>query len=151
MFQCRQFSTILQQGALKEKWLSSGSSGWVSGGRETWNLCGRLRWPSFLWLIFTGPGGHGPLGPPGSATGIKCLFNTSDLTQIQPSEQRSGLKLSVLAQWISLYLVRVKLPFKSLWAAGLWNMAKCKFLSTRFTVNFPGFICSLSLNSVFFV
>ena len=44
---------------------SSGSSGRVRGGRETWNLCGRLRQPSFLWPIFTGPGGvHGPLGPP---------------------------------------------------------------------------------------
>ena len=47
---------------------SSGSSGRVRGGRETWNLCCRPWW-SFLWLIFTGPGGHGPLGPPGSATG----------------------------------------------------------------------------------
>ena len=50
---------------------SSGSSGRVrGGGRETWNLCGRLWWPSFLWPIFTGPGGPWPLGPPpGSATG----------------------------------------------------------------------------------
>ena len=38
-----------------------GKGGW---GRETWNLCGRLWQPSFLWLIFRGPGGHGPLGPP---------------------------------------------------------------------------------------
>ena len=36
---------------------SSGSSGRVRGGRETWNLCSRLWRPSFLWLIFTGPGG----------------------------------------------------------------------------------------------
>ena len=44
---------------------SSGSSVWVRGGRqETWNLCSRLWQPSFLWLIFTGPGGgHDPLGP----------------------------------------------------------------------------------------
>ena len=50
--------------------IRSGSSGRVrGGGRETWNLCGRLRQPSFLWPIFTGPGGgNGPLGPPGSAT-----------------------------------------------------------------------------------
>ena len=40
--------------------VSSGSSGWVRGGRETWNLCGRLRQPSFLWPIFTGPGGPWP-------------------------------------------------------------------------------------------
>ena len=40
---------------------SSGSSDWVGGGRETWNLCGRLRRPSFLWPIFTGPGGQPPL------------------------------------------------------------------------------------------
>ena len=40
---------------------SSGSSGRIRGGWETWNLCGCLRRPSFLWLIFTGPGGgHGP-------------------------------------------------------------------------------------------
>ena len=50
--------------------LSSGSSGRVrGGGKETWNLCGRLRWPSFLWLIFTGPGGMPHSAPPGSATG----------------------------------------------------------------------------------
>ena len=43
--------------------ISSGSSGRVrGGGQETWNLCGRLRWPSFLWPIFTGPGG-GPWPP----------------------------------------------------------------------------------------
>ena len=43
---------------------SSGSSGRVrEGGRETWNLCSRLRWPSFLWLIFTGPRGPCPPGP----------------------------------------------------------------------------------------
>ena len=34
------------------------------GGRETWNLCGRIWWPSFLWLIFLGPGGRPwPLTP----------------------------------------------------------------------------------------
>ena len=40
------------------------------GGWETWNLCGRLWRPSFSWLLFTRPGGHGPLAPPppGSAT-----------------------------------------------------------------------------------
>ena len=39
----------------------SGSSGRVrGGGRETWNLCGRLRRLSFLWPIFTGPGGPWP-------------------------------------------------------------------------------------------
>ena len=43
---------------------SSGSSGRVEGGRETWNICSRFRWPSFLWLVFTGLGGHGPLAPP---------------------------------------------------------------------------------------
>ena len=44
---------------------SSGSSGRVRGGRETWNLCGRLRRPSFLWPIFTGPGGAmAPSAPP---------------------------------------------------------------------------------------
>ena len=44
---------------------SSGSSGRVRGGRETWNLCSRLWQPSFLWLIFTGPGGiMAPLPPP---------------------------------------------------------------------------------------
>ena len=36
---------------------SIGSSSWVGGGQETWNLCGRLWRPSFLWLVFTGPGG----------------------------------------------------------------------------------------------
>ena len=46
-------------------WRSSGSSGRVRGGRETWNLCGRLRLPSFLWPIFTGPGGAmAPSAPP---------------------------------------------------------------------------------------
>ena len=51
--------------------ISSGSSGRVrGGGRETWNLCGRLWRPSFLWPIFTGPGGGAwpPRPPPGSAT-----------------------------------------------------------------------------------
>ena len=49
---------------------SSGSSDRVEvRGQETWNLCGRIQRPSFLWLIFTVPGGgHGPLAPPGSAT-----------------------------------------------------------------------------------
>ena len=45
--------------------LSSGSSGrGLEGGQETWNLCGRIRRPSILWFIFTGPGGHGPSSPP---------------------------------------------------------------------------------------
>ena len=50
---------------------SSGSSGRVrgGGGRETWNLCGRLWQSSFYGLFSQGRGGHGPLGPPGSATG----------------------------------------------------------------------------------
>ena len=43
-----------------EWYFSSGSSSRVGGGRETWNLCSRLRWPSFLWLIFTLRGGGGP-------------------------------------------------------------------------------------------
>ena len=51
---------------------SSGSSGRVRGGWETWNLCGRLRWPSFLWPIFTGQGGGmAPSASPGSATELK--------------------------------------------------------------------------------
>ena len=34
------------------------AAGWGGGeGQETWNLCDRLWWPSFLWLIFTGPKG----------------------------------------------------------------------------------------------
>ena len=55
---------------ISSRWLllrsvcSSGYSGLVGGGWETWNLCRQIRWPSFLWLIFTGPRGHGPLGPP---------------------------------------------------------------------------------------
>ena len=40
--------------------ISSGSSGRVEVGWETWNLCGSLRRPSFLWLIFTGPGAMAP-------------------------------------------------------------------------------------------
>ena len=36
---------------------SSGSSGRVRGPRNMKNLCVRLQWPSFLWLICTGPGG----------------------------------------------------------------------------------------------
>ena len=36
----------------------------TSRNRETWNLCGRIRWPSFLWLIFTGPGGAMAASPP---------------------------------------------------------------------------------------
>ena len=52
---------------------SSGSSDREEGrGRETWNLCGRLQRPSFLWLIFKGRG-HGPLGPPGSATAVTVM------------------------------------------------------------------------------
>ena len=44
---------------------SSGSSIRVRGGQETWNLCDRLWWPSFLWPIFTGPGGAmAPSAPP---------------------------------------------------------------------------------------
>ena len=34
------------------------------GAQETWNLCSRLWRPSFLWLIFTGPGGAWPLRRP---------------------------------------------------------------------------------------
>ena len=35
------------------------------GGQETWNISHHARWPSFLWLFFTGRGGggHGRLGP----------------------------------------------------------------------------------------
>ena len=36
----------------------------VRGGWETWNLCSCLWWPSFLWLIFTGPRGPWPPRPP---------------------------------------------------------------------------------------
>ena len=55
---------------------SSGSSGRIRGSRETWNLWGRLWWPSFLWLIFTGPGGEMAPSPPppGSATALKPKF-----------------------------------------------------------------------------
>ena len=55
--------------------ISSGSSGRVRGGRETWNLCGRLQRPLFYDLFSQGWGGHGPLGPPGSATDISHLSN----------------------------------------------------------------------------
>ena len=68
-FTCLFFLNILER---VEKTFSNGSSNRVRGGRETWNLCGRLWRPSFLWPIFTGPGGgHAPLGPPGSATDIR--------------------------------------------------------------------------------
>ena len=43
-----------------QKWIQR--PGW-GGGVETWNLCGCLWRPSCLWLIFTGPGRHGPLTP----------------------------------------------------------------------------------------
>ena len=33
-------------------------------GTEKHEICGRLSWPPFLWLIFTRPGGYGPLAPP---------------------------------------------------------------------------------------
>ena len=56
---------------------------WGGGGQETWNLCGRIWWPSFLWLICTGLGGHGPLGtPPGSATGQYTSYCNAFLFQI---------------------------------------------------------------------
>ena len=46
------------------------------GGQETWNLCSRLRRPSFLWLIFTGPGGPWPpqAPSPGSATAAPVCY-----------------------------------------------------------------------------
>ena len=69
---------------------SSGSSGRIGGGRqETWNLCGHLRRPSFLWLIFTGPGGGGiaPSAPHGSAT---VEPYSPERTRDQPSQKGSG-------------------------------------------------------------
>ena len=33
------------------------------GGRKRWHLCGRLRWPSFIWLIFAGLGDMTPQAP----------------------------------------------------------------------------------------
>ena len=59
-------NSSLTPGIILSKTVDRCSSG--SRGRETWNLYGRLWWPSFLWLIFTGPGGMPP--PPGSATAV---------------------------------------------------------------------------------
>ena len=34
----------------------------------TRQTCGPQWWPSYFWLVLTGAGGPGPLGPPGSTT-----------------------------------------------------------------------------------
>ena len=57
----------------------------VGGGQETWNLCGRLWWPSFVWLIFTGPGGGmAPLAP-GPATDPQMLNRYITLSHTLPT------------------------------------------------------------------
>ena len=44
----------------------------------------------FLWLIFTGPGGHGPLSPPGSAT---ALLDRDTLPWTENSRKEHGTRL----------------------------------------------------------
>ena len=76
---------------------SSGSSGWVRGGRETWNLCGRLWQPSFLWPIFTGPGGPWPPRPPPDPLLRKWCVGSKALSDILKTLQ---CKRNIKLLWI---------------------------------------------------
>ena len=56
-------------------YFSSGSSDRVEGGRETLYLCGQIWQPSFLWLIFAGPGrGAWPPRPPHASVTAICII-----------------------------------------------------------------------------
>ena len=69
---------------------SSGFSGRVEGGgRETWNLCFRIWWPSFLWLIFTGPGAMPPRPPPDPLLGFPLYVDLSFMSKQSPGLRHS--------------------------------------------------------------
>ena len=59
------FPLIFQNCKRKHCWLKPGIGSRIvrGGAKETWNIRRCRWWPSFLWLVLTGTGGHGPLAP----------------------------------------------------------------------------------------
>ena len=103
---------------------SSGSSNFGGGGQETWNISRRARWPSFFGLFFTGQGwGHGPLGPPGSATVLTIWAMISNykfvryfnrlLNFVQHVQIQNGLE-----SWVDSYLWKIEVDFLYFFSLG---------------------------------